>query len=114
LYELVTGYPDQQPGELVFPADLTVELRAWPRDRWAERGVDLEQVAAAVVACWQRGDLRGLGLPLDTEEDARAVTRPAMTLAREALRARLDRQVARAHWGWRHPGSRRGAGERFL
>jgi hypothetical protein len=30
LYELVTGHPDRQPGELVFQADLTVELRAWP------------------------------------------------------------------------------------
>jgi len=25
--ELATGHPDRQPGELVFPADLTVELR---------------------------------------------------------------------------------------
>jgi hypothetical protein len=30
LYELVTGHPDRTPRELVFLADLTVELRAWP------------------------------------------------------------------------------------
>ena len=30
VYELVTGHPDRQPQELVFLADLTVELRAWP------------------------------------------------------------------------------------
>ena len=32
VYELVTGHPDRQPQELVFLADLTVELRAWPAD----------------------------------------------------------------------------------
>jgi hypothetical protein len=32
LYELVTGHRDRQPQELVFVADLTVELRAWPTD----------------------------------------------------------------------------------
>jgi hypothetical protein len=30
LYELLTGHPDRAPHELVFLADLTVELRAWP------------------------------------------------------------------------------------
>jgi hypothetical protein len=40
LYELVTGYPDRTPGELVFVADLTVELRAWPRGTWAKVGID--------------------------------------------------------------------------
>jgi hypothetical protein len=114
LYELVTGHPDRQSHELVFPADLAVELRAWPRERWAARGVDLEQLAAAVVSCWQRGDTLGLELPLNTSEEARAVTRPAMTLARAALRARLARQVAHAHRRWLHPSSRRQTGDRFL
>jgi hypothetical protein len=113
LYELVTGHPDRQPGELVLLADLAVELRAWPRDRWAARAVDLAQLAAAVVACWQRGDLLGLDLPLEPGEDARALTRPAMTLARAALRARLGRQVARAWRRWLHPSSGRRAGEPF-
>jgi hypothetical protein len=30
LYELLTGHPEREPGELVFAADLTLELRAWP------------------------------------------------------------------------------------
>ena len=114
LYELVTGHPDRQPGELVFPADLAVELRAWPRDTAAPLTAELARVAAAVVACWRRGDLRGLDLPLDPGEDARALTRPAMALARAALRARLDRQVTRARCRWLHPSNKRRAGERFL
>jgi hypothetical protein len=32
VYELLTGHPDRQPHELVFLADLTNELRPWPRD----------------------------------------------------------------------------------
>jgi hypothetical protein len=40
LYELVTGHPDREVHELVFMADLTVELRAWPRGTWATLGVD--------------------------------------------------------------------------
>jgi hypothetical protein len=31
LYELLTGHPDRAPRELVFLADLAVELRAWPQ-----------------------------------------------------------------------------------
>jgi hypothetical protein len=38
LYELVTGHPDRTPRELVFLADLTVELRAWHADTWAKVG----------------------------------------------------------------------------
>jgi hypothetical protein len=60
LYELVTGHPDRVPGELVFVADLTVELRAWPADTWAKVGVDPHAAAGAVVAGWRRGDLLGL------------------------------------------------------
>jgi len=58
VYELATGHPDRQPGELVFPVDLTEELRVWPQERWIALGVDLRQVANAVVGCWQRGDFR--------------------------------------------------------
>jgi hypothetical protein len=35
VYALLTGYPEREPGELVFMADLTGELRAWPQDTWA-------------------------------------------------------------------------------
>jgi hypothetical protein len=109
LYELVTGHPDRQPGELVVLADLAVELRAWPRDRWTARGVDVAQLAAAVVGCWQHGDLLGLEFPLDSGEEARALTWPAMTVARAALRARLVPQVARARRRWLHPITRPGS-----
>jgi hypothetical protein len=71
-------------------------------------------VAAAIVGCWQRGDLLGLELPLEPGEDPRALTRPAMTLARAVLRARLDRQVARARCRWWHPSSGHRADEPFL
>jgi len=50
LYELVTGHPDRQPGELVFLADLSVELRAWPADTWSKVGIDPQAAARAVVA----------------------------------------------------------------
>jgi hypothetical protein len=62
LYELVTGHPDRAPGELVFLANLSVELRAWPQDTWSKLGVDPQAAARAVVAGWQRGDLLGLQL----------------------------------------------------
>jgi hypothetical protein len=50
VYALLTGHPEREPGELVFVADLTVELRAWPTDTWARVGVDPEQVALAGTA----------------------------------------------------------------
>jgi hypothetical protein len=40
LYELLTGHPDRMPRELVFLADLTVELRAWPADTWSKVGIN--------------------------------------------------------------------------
>ena len=61
LYELVTGHPDRTPGQLVFLADLTLELRAWPADTWAKVDVDPQAVAGAVVAAWHGGHLRGFG-----------------------------------------------------
>jgi hypothetical protein len=114
VYELATGHPDRQAGELVFPADLTEELRAWPTDTWAALGVDLQQVTRAVIGCWQRGDVQGLQFPLESGEDPRALVRPAMTLARAQLRTRLARLVARARRRWLHPTSGRRPGERFL
>jgi hypothetical protein len=39
LHELLTGHPDRIPHELVFLADLTGELRAWPADTWSKAGV---------------------------------------------------------------------------
>jgi hypothetical protein len=51
VYELLTGHPEREPSELVFVADLTCELRAWPHDTWAKVGVDPDQVARAVIGC---------------------------------------------------------------
>jgi hypothetical protein len=114
LYELATGHPDRGPRELLFPADLAAELRAWPPDRSGPLTAELAPLAAAVVWCWQRGDLLGLELPLEPGEDTRTLTRPAMTLARAATRARLSRQVARARCRWWHPSSGHRADEPFL
>ena len=79
LYELVTGHPDRTPGQLVFLADLTLELRAWPTDTWAKVGVDPQAAAGAVVAAWHGGHFRGLWLDGLTAEEALALERPAMT-----------------------------------
>jgi hypothetical protein len=105
LYELLTGHPDRTPRELVFLADLTVELRAWPADTWSKVGIDPQAVARAVVAGWRRGDL--LGLPLDglTGEEVLALERPAMTYVRTQLGERLQRQLVRADRRGRHPAS---------
>jgi hypothetical protein len=96
LYELLTGHPNRVPRELVFLADLTVELRAWPTDTWAKVGVDPQAAAGAVVAGWQRGDLPGLRLGALTAEEALALERPAMTYVRGQLGDRLGRQLTRA------------------
>jgi hypothetical protein len=102
LHELVTGHPDRVPRELVFLADLTVELRAWPRDTWAKVGIDPQAAARAVVAGWQRGDLPGLLLGGLAAEEVLALERPAMTLVRAELGDRLQRQLARTYRRWRH------------
>jgi hypothetical protein len=114
LYELLTGHPDRTAHELVFVADLTVELRAWPTDSWTKVGVDPQAAAAAVIGCWQHGDLKGLQLGGLTAEEARSLERPAMTYVREQVRQRLVRQVGRAWRRWLHPTSGRRPGDRFL
>jgi hypothetical protein len=114
LYELVTGHPDRTSSQLVFVADLTVELRSWPHDTWAKLGVDPQVVAGAVIAVWRRGDLNGLRLGGLTGEEALALERPAMTYVREQLRQRLTRQVGQTYLRWLHPTSGRRPGDRFL
>jgi hypothetical protein len=115
LYALVTGHPDRTPRELVFLADLTVELRAWPADTWAKVGLDPQVAAAAVVAGWQRGDLLGLRFGGLSDEEALALERPAMTYVRAQLGDRLGRQLARAYRRWlQHRFSDHLSGDRFL
>jgi hypothetical protein len=99
---------------VVFLADLTVELRAWPTDTWAKVGIDPQAATDAVVAAWQRGDLLGLRLGRLTAEEALALERPAMTYVRAQLGDRLDRQVARAYRRWPHPTSGRLPGDPLL
>jgi hypothetical protein len=113
VYELLTGHPERQPGELVFVADLTGELRAWPQDTWAKVGVDPDQVAQAVIGCWRDGEVTGLQVDDLGFEEARSLTRPAMTYVRGQLRGRLAARLVRAHRRWLHPTSGRRPGDRF-
>jgi hypothetical protein len=114
VYELLTGHPEREPGELVFVADLTGELRAWPHDTWAKLGVDPDQVAQAVIGCWRDGEVSGLQLDDLSFEEARSLTRPAMTYVRGQLRGRLTARLGRLHRRWLHPTSGRRPDDRFL
>jgi hypothetical protein len=113
VYELLTGDPEREPGQLVFMADLTCELRAWPQDTWGKVGVDPDQVAQAVVGCWQDDEVTGLQIDDLSFEEAQSLTRPAMTYVRGQLRGRLTVRLAHAHWRWLHPTSGRQPGDRF-
>jgi hypothetical protein len=113
VYELVTGHPEREAGELVFVADLTVELRAWPKDTWTAVGVDPDQAAQAVIGCWRDGEVTGLQVDDLGLEEARSLTRPAMTYVRGQLRGRLAARLARVHRRWLHPTSGRRPGDWF-
>jgi hypothetical protein len=114
LYELLTGHADRETHELVFVADLTMELRAWATDTWAKLDVDPQAAVGAVVAAWRGGHLKGLQLGGLTAAEAMTLERPAMTYVREQLRDRLGQQVRQAWWRWLQPTSRRRPGDRFL
>jgi hypothetical protein len=114
IYELLTGHPEREAGELVFVADLTGELRAWPHDPWAKLGVDPDQVALAVIGCWQDGEVSGLQVDDLDFEEARSLIRPAMTYVRGQLRGRLTTRLGRVHRRWLHPTSGRRPDDRFL
>jgi hypothetical protein len=114
VYELLTGHPERAPGELVFLADLTCELRAWPHNTWTKLSVDPDQVAQAVIGCWQDGEVTGLQVDDLSFEEARSLTRPAMTYVRGQLRGRLTARLVRVHRRWLHPTSGRRPGDRFL
>ena len=114
LYDLLTGHPDRTPGDLVFLADLTVELRAWPQQTWTALSVSPEAALLAVVDRWRAGQLKGLELGGVSVEEAHALGRPAMGYVREQLRGRLVREISRQYLRWLHPTSRRRPGESFL
>ena len=114
LYALVTGHPDRVPRDVVFLADLTVELRAWPKQTWTAVGISPEAALLAVVDGWRGGHVKGLELGGVSAEEARALARPAMAYLREQLRARLAREISRQYLRWLHPTSRRRPGDTFL
>jgi hypothetical protein len=95
LYELLTGHPNRAPRELVFLADLTVELRACPKQTWTAVGISPEAALLAVVEWWRAADLKGLELGGVSGEEARALGRPPVGYVREQLRERLAREVSR-------------------
>jgi hypothetical protein len=114
VYALLTGHPGREAGELVFVADLTGELRAWLQDTWAKLGMDPDQVTQVVIGCWQDGEVTGLQVDDLGFEEARSLTRPAMTYIRGQLRGRLTARLGRVHRRWLHPTSGRRPGDRFL
>jgi hypothetical protein len=114
LYDLVTGHPDRAPQDLVFLADLTVELRAWPQETWTTVGVSPEAALLAVVDGWRAGHVKGLELGGVGVEEARALGRPAMDYVRAQLRERLAGEISRLYLRWLHPTSRRRSDEPFL
>jgi hypothetical protein len=80
IYELLSGHPEREAGELVLVADLTGELRAWPTDTWTKVGIDPDQVAQAVVGCWRDGEVPGLQVDDLSFEEARSLVRLADNL----------------------------------
>jgi hypothetical protein len=114
LHDLLTCHPDRAPRELVFLANLTAELRAWPQQTWTAVGVSPEAALLAVVDRWRAGHVKGLEFGGLSAEEARALVRPAMIYVREQLRARLGREVSSQYLRWLLPTSRRRPGESFL
>jgi hypothetical protein len=114
LYDLLTGHPDRAPRDLLFLADLTIELRAWPQQTWTTVGISPETALLAVADGWRAGHLKGLELSGISLEEARALGRPAMGYVREELRRRLARDISRQYLRWLHPTNHRQPGETFL
>jgi hypothetical protein len=114
VYDLVTGHPDRTPRELVFLADLAVELRTWQDTDFAHQGIDVDGTTEAVVQLARRGQVRARWYHDLSAWDAKALGRPAMTYARGELRARLDAWLAEQYVRWLHPASGRRPGEPFL
>jgi hypothetical protein len=111
----VTGHPDRASQELVFVADLTVELRAWPTDTWANLGVDPQAAVGAVVAAWRGGGGRpapdGPGWRAGRGGSGGVGSPAALTKSSTSKRARgRTTQGHRPH----QPVSGRRPGERFL
>jgi hypothetical protein len=61
------------------------------------------QVAQAVIGCWQNGEVTGLRVDDLGFEEARSLIRPAMTYVRGQRRGRLTARLGRVHRSWLHP-----------
>jgi hypothetical protein len=62
---------------------------------------------------WQDGEVTGLQVDDVGFEEARSLTRPAMTYVRGQLRGRLTARLGRVHRRWLHPTSGRRPSDRF-
>jgi hypothetical protein len=114
VYDMLSGHPDRQPRDLVFLADLAVELRTWQDTDWRTQGIDIDGVAEAVVQLARRGQVRARWYHELSAWDAKALGRPAMDYARAELRDRVANWVGEQYMRWLHPTSGRRPGEPFL
>jgi hypothetical protein len=105
VYDLLTGHPDRSPRDLVFVADLAVELRAWQDTDFARQGIDVDGVAEAVVQLARRGQVRARWYHDLSAWDAKALGRPAMDYARAELRDQLSGWLTEQYLRWLHPTS---------
>jgi hypothetical protein len=105
VYDLVTGHPDRTARDLVFLADLAVELRAWQGTDFVTQGIDVDGVAEAVVQLARRGQVRARWYHDLSDWDAKALGRPAMDYARAELRDRLSGWLTEQYMRWLHPTS---------
>jgi hypothetical protein len=105
VYDLVTGHPDRSRRDVVFVADLAVELRAWQGTNFAAQGIDVDGVAEAVVQLARRGQVRARWYHDLSAWDVKALGRPPMDYARAELRDRLSGWLAEQYMRWLHPTS---------
>ncbi len=113
VYDLLSGHPDRTSRDLVFLADLAVELRTWQDTDFAHQGIDVDGVAEAVVQLARRGQVRARWYHDLSAWDAKALGRPAMDYARAELRDRVGAWLAEQYMRWLHPTSGRQPGEPF-
>jgi hypothetical protein len=79
-YELVTGYPDRAPQDLLFLADLTVELRTWPQQVWTAADISARRRPAGHRGPLHPGQVKGLEFHGVSAEEARAGPGPQATV----------------------------------
>jgi hypothetical protein len=105
VYDLLTGYPDRSPRDIVFVADLAMELRGWQDTDFVHQSIDIDGVAEAIVQLARRGQVRARWYHDLSAWDAKALGRPAMTYARGELRGRVADWLSEQFMRWLHPTS---------